>query len=215
MTENTTPPSTEHGHHHGHHDRHRHGRRRGLRRFVFASALILTGVGIGVATSAVSQGYNSHWGSHMGGRGGWSESGPMHDGPGPHRGGPGWEHGRHAMGPMFGPGSVERMVEHLARATDASSEQKTKMNTTAQRAAEDLLALREKHLAGRRQMRDILAAPTIDRAKLESLRAEQMKLADDASKRITAAVADIAEVLTPTQRADLAKRMERQFGGNR
>lgn len=116
---------------------------------------------------------------------------------------------------MFGPGSVERMVERLTYATDASSEQKQKMNAIAQRAAEDVLALRDKHLAGRKQMRDILAAPSIDRAKLESLRAEQMKLADDASKRVTAAVADIAEVLTPMQRADLAKRMERRFGGGR
>lgn len=208
MTETTTPSTpTQTGR--------CHGRRRGLRRFVFATALVLTGVGIGVATSAVSQGYNSHWGPHMGARGGWSESGPMQGGPGPHHGGPGWGHHRHGAGPMFGPGSVERMMERLVYAADASSEQKQKMNAIAQRAAEDVMALRDKHLAGRKQMRDILAAPTIDRAKLESLRAEQMKLADDASKRVTAAVADIAEVLTPTQRADLAKRMERRFGGGR
>jgi periplasmic protein CpxP/Spy len=129
-------------------------------------------------------------------------------------GGPSWEHHRRGAGMMFGPGSVERMVNRLSFVTDASSEQKQKMNAIAQRAADDLLAMREKHLAGRKQMRDVLAAPTIDRAKLESLRVEQMKLADDASKRITTAVADIADVLTPAQRAELAKRMDR-FGGGR
>jgi hypothetical protein len=36
-----------------------------------------------------------------------------------------------------------------------------------------------------------------------------MKLADAATKRITDAVADIGEVLTPAQRADLAQRVER------
>ncbi len=88
------------------------------------------------------------------------------------------------------------------------------MNAIAQKAAADVMALREKHLAGRKQMRDVLAAPTIDRAKLETLRVEQMKLADEASKRIVTAVADMADVLTPSQRADLAQRMDR-FGGGR
>lgn len=192
---------------------HRRGRRGG--RLLLASALVLGGVGLGVAGSAFSQGYGPHGGAM---RDEQSEFGPHRGGP--HHGGP--RHGDMGMGghyrgegPMFGPGSVERMVNRIGFATDASTEQKQKMNTIAQRAAEEVLALREKHLAGRKQMRDILAAPTIDRGKLETLRAEQMKLADDASKRITAAVADVAEVLTPMQRADLAKRMERRFGAGR
>ena len=37
-----------------------------------------------------------------------------------------------------------------------------------------------------------------------------MKLADTASQRITAALVEAAEVLTPEQRADLARRMERR-----
>ena len=58
-------------------------------------------------------------------------------------------------------------------------------------------------------MVDTLAAPTVDRAKLETLRADQMKLAETATKRVTDAVADIADVLTPAQRADLGQRVER------
>ena len=56
---------------------------------------------------------------------------------------------------------------------------------------------------------ETLAAPTVDRAKLETLRADQMKLAETATKRATDAVADIADVLTPAQRADLGQRVER------
>jgi Spy/CpxP family protein refolding chaperone len=110
---------------------------------------------------------------------------------------------------MLFPGPIERGVERLAWATDASTEQKQKMNAIAQKAADDIFALRQQHLEARKQVVATLAAPTIDRAKLEQLRTDQMKLADTATKRVTDAVADIAEVLTPAQRADLAQRFER------
>ena len=64
----------------------------------------------------------------------------------------------------------------------------------------------------RRQMHEALAAPTIDRTKIESLRADRMKLADAASQRMTTALVDAAEVLTPAQRADLASRFQRRRG---
>jgi Spy/CpxP family protein refolding chaperone len=116
---------------------------------------------------------------------------------------------------MFFPGRVERAVDRLARLTDASTEQKQKINTIAQKAADDLSAIREQHLAARKQFLETLAAPTIDRSKLESLRTDQMKLIDSATKRATTAVADIADVLTPAQRADLAQRIERWWSGSR
>ena len=84
-----------------------------------------------------------------------------------------------------------------------------KINAIAQKAADDVFALRAKHLEARKQIVDTLAAPTVDRAKLEALRADQMKLAETATKRVTDAVADIADVLTPAQRADLGQRVER------
>ena len=110
---------------------------------------------------------------------------------------------------MFFPGPIERGVERLGWATDASTEQKQKIKAIAQKAADDIFALRAKHLEARKQIIDTLAAPTVDRAKLETLRADQMKLAETATKRITDAVADIADVLTPAQRAELGQRVER------
>ena len=83
---------------------------------------------------------------------------------------------------------------------DALTEQKQKINTIAQKAADDVFDLRVKHLEARKQAIAILAAPAIDRANLESLRADQMKLAETAAKRVTDLVGDIAEVLTPAQR---------------
>jgi len=55
----------------------------------------------------------------------------------------------------------------------------------------------------------LLAAPTIDRAAIEKLRAEQITLADASSKRMTQALADAGEVLNPEQRKKLAERMQK------
>jgi Spy/CpxP family protein refolding chaperone len=166
-------------------------RPRRLRRVLFATALLLTGgvIGAVVAGPTLAQRWD---------------------------GGPPWAHhgfGPHSMGGMgdrmFFPGPIERGVERLGWATDASSEQKTKINAIAQKAADDIFALRAKHLEARKQILDTLTAATIDRAKLETLRAEQMKLADAATKRVSDAVADIGDVLTAAQRADLGQRIER------
>jgi len=61
-------------------------------------------------------------------------------------------------------------------------------------------------------MADALAAATIDHGKVEQLRQDRMKLADATSKRMTDALVEAAEVLTPAQRADLAARMQRRRG---
>jgi Spy/CpxP family protein refolding chaperone len=58
----------------------------------------------------------------------------------------------------------------------------------------------------------LMSAPTIDRAAIETLRVEQIGLADTASKRIAQALADTAEVLSPEQRVKLAERMQRRQG---
>ncbi|HVY06519.1 MAG TPA: Spy/CpxP family protein refolding chaperone [Burkholderiales bacterium] len=106
---------------------------------------------------------------------------------------------------------VERMVKHFAVEVDATPEQQAKLTTIAQGVAHDLAPLRGKMKEARKQALDILTAPQIDRAAAEALRAEHIALADTVSKRITQALADAADVLTPEQRMKLAERMER-FG---
>jgi protein CpxP len=163
---------------------------RRLRRFLAASALLLTGGIIGAVVAGPVRGQ------------GWYGP-PMHHG---------WGSSRHMGDPgsrMFFPGPIERGVERLGWAVDASTEQKSKINAIAQKAADDIFVLRQKHLEARKQVVELLAAPAVDRAKLEALRTDQMKLAETATKRVTDAVADIADVLTPAQRADLGQRVER------
>ena len=67
-------------------------------------------------------------------------------------------------------------------------------------AVKDLIPMREKAVAARERAHTLLTQPSVDRAAIESFRAEQVALADAASKRITQALGDAAEVLTPEQR---------------
>lgn len=126
--------------------------------------------------------------------------------------GHGWR-GHHWMqdgprGEDFAPRRIERMIGFAARRLDATDEQKKRLTDIATAAARDLLPMRDKMREARKQARQILTAPTIDRAALEALRAAQLAQADAASRRLAQAIADAADVLTPEQRAKLARRFD-------
>jgi len=99
---------------------------------------------------------------------------------------------------------IDRMTKHMAIELDATADQQAKIANIAKAAAADLRALREKWQAARSQAVTLLTAPTIDRTAIERLRAEQIGLAETASKRIAQALADAAEVLNPEQRRKVA-----------
>lgn len=118
----------------------------------------------------------------------------------------GWHHGHHRpMSDAAIAQHIQRGVKYVLSDVDATAEQKAKVTGILEAAAVDVHALREQHLAAAREVHALLAAPTIDRARLEAVRADEMKLADQASKRIVDGIADAADVLTPDQRARLAK----------
>jgi Spy/CpxP family protein refolding chaperone len=174
-------------------------RRSRLRRFFVVVALLLTGGVIGAGVHSAAHGFGPGW--RHGGPSGWYYYG----GDGPRS----WRDDDDAGARFFLPGRIERGVERALWSVDASSEQRQKITAILQRAADDLYALRAQHLEGRRQIRDALAAATIDRGRIETLRTEQLKLADTATKRLSEAVADAAETLNAAQRAELARRLER------
>src|ERR1700730_9755725 len=123
-----------------------------------------------------------------------------------------WHHFGMRDGGMFGgpltPAQVDdridRMTKHMAIELDATADQQAKIAGIAKAAAGDLRALREKAQAARAQAVTLLTGPTIDRTAIERLRAEQIGLAETASKRIAQALADGAEVLSPQQRRQVA-----------
>ena len=92
------------------------------------------------------------------------------------------------------------MVAHLAIEIDATEEQKTKLTAIFVGAANDLMPLRAEMMESRHagELVGLLTAPTVDRAAIETFRAEKMALADQASRRIAQALGEAAEVLTPS-----------------
>lgn len=124
-------------------------------------------------------------------------------------------HARPFMGEPLDPAQVdrhiERMIKHLAVEADASADQQAKLVAIAKSAVNDLLPLRELR-ANRAQALDLFTAGNVDRAAIERLRSEQLALAETASKRISQALGDAAEVLNPEQRRTLVDRVS-HFGG--
>jgi len=126
--------------------------------------------------------------------------------------GEGWHHIHWHDGGMFGgplspaqiDDRIDRVTKHLAIELDATADQQAKVAAIAKAAVADLRPLREKAQAARTQAVALLTAPTIDRSAIERLRAEQIGLAETASKRIAQALADAADVLSPEQRRKVA-----------
>lgn len=107
---------------------------------------------------------------------------------------------------------LDRMLRHFYVEIDATDAQKQQLEPIVRQAAKDLLPLRESLRAGRREAIALLSQDRVDPAALEALRAKHIGLADEASRRLTRAVAEAAEVLTPEQRKDLAGRFARRHG---
>ena len=104
---------------------------------------------------------------------------------------------------------ADAMVRFMLSKVDASEAQQATIAGIVQAAMTDLGPLRDKHAQAHKVGAELLSQPSIDRAALESLRTEQMQLAEAASQRIAQVLADAAEVLTPEQRTELVGRVER------
>ena len=122
-----------------------------------------------------------------------------------------------AEGRTFDPA---RYQEHLTKridkalsGTDATAEQKKQVADILGQTFKDMRAMHDQRVQNRKAMTEALQAPTIDPAKIESIRAEQMKIADESSQRFTKALTDAANVLTVQQRQAFFKNWsEREHG---
>jgi protein CpxP len=117
-------------------------------------------------------------------------------------GGPGFGHGL-MQNPERAKAHAAFAVEWAFRAVGATEQQKEDGRVVVEQLVDRLVPLRERHLAHREAVARELVKPQIDRAALEQLRTEGLALADEATRIIVDGVADLAEVLTPEQRAEL------------
>lgn len=172
------------------------GRGRWKRRV--AQALV---IGMGAATLAACG--TPGWGGDRGGSGDWGRGGP----------GPGMR--QHAPGGPGGPGQFDargmsRMLDRMLSRLDATPEQRSKVQAIAAAAQADLAPLHQRIGEARRKATELLTQPSVDRAALEALRADQTAVVDQISRRMTQALADVADVLTPEQRAKAREMLERR-----
>jgi Spy/CpxP family protein refolding chaperone len=118
-------------------------------------------------------------------------------------------HGRHVFGAQMlqDPAAAKRhagmAVEWVLRGVDATDEQKQQAKRITDRLVDELRPTVEKHRGFREAMARELAKPEIDREALERLRREEVALVDQASKLAVGSIADLGEVLTAEQRAEL------------
>jgi Spy/CpxP family protein refolding chaperone len=99
---------------------------------------------------------------------------------------------------------VEQRIDHMLKTVDATPDQETKLHAIIEAALKDLDPIRQQLAGTRKEMAALLGQPQIDRAAVEQLRSQRVAEMDQASKRMTQALLDAADVLTPDQRKKLA-----------
>jgi protein CpxP len=110
---------------------------------------------------------------------------------------------------MMGGGAHADMHAHIGKALDAvgaTPEQKAKIEQILHTGLKPMMEAHEMS-ALHKGLVAALTGPTVDRGALEQLRAEEVGKLDQASRSMTQAVADAADVLRPDQRAKLATLM--------
>jgi Spy/CpxP family protein refolding chaperone len=110
---------------------------------------------------------------------------------------------------------IEKRVDKALGNTDATADQKKKVTEILQVAFKDMKGSHAQRVENRKAMEAAMQAPTIDPARIEQIRAEQMKIADASSKRFTQALVDAGNVLSASQRQAFFKSWNEHRGWHR
>ena len=157
------------------------------RRRRFVTGLVAGGLLGGLMATAVSAWSNNHGGpGHGGGR--WC---------------------RTSMGPEAQRERAEFATDWMLNKVNATDAQRTQIKAIVAATLQDLAPVRDEHNQHREAFLAALTQPNVDRATLEDLRRAELQLAQNASERIVTALAEVADVLTPEQRTELVKMVER------
>jgi Spy/CpxP family protein refolding chaperone len=99
---------------------------------------------------------------------------------------------------------VQHAVTRALDSVGASAAQEAKVHDIIAAKFIEIAPNPDDHAALRKQALDLLAAPTIDRAAVERLRVDAVTMFDAKSKALVGGLLDVADQLTPAQRAQLA-----------
>ena len=96
------------------------------------------------------------------------------------------------------------VAERIADRAGATDDQQDEIEEVLTDLFTEVTELKQEKEEFRTRAQDILTADSVDAEALQSLRAEGMKTADDASIQATEALARVASILTAEQREDLS-----------
>ena len=160
-----------------------------------AIALVLIGGGFALGAASVA---TAHGDMDGGGMGGWHG---------------GWHHDHH--GPRVG--TIQRMVHGALDNVGATTAQEDKVHDIIAKASTDLDKDGDDKGAMKKQVLELMKAPTLDRAAFDKLRADKIAAMDAKSKTIENALFEAASQLSPEQRtklvANVQERMEHHGWG--
>ena len=137
--------------------------------------------------------------------------------------------GSAGAGPGAGPGDCERgrqhgpphaapdqrlrgMVEHVLDDIDADDLQRDQAHAILERTSTELEAIGADRREMHRGLVEALTGESVDRSRIAALRADAVEDFDAVSDVVTRALADLAELLTPEQRDEVARRVARRRG---
>lgn len=107
---------------------------------------------------------------------------------------------------------VDHMLKHLYVEIDATDAQQAQITPLVKQAVNDLLPMHAQLQAAHAQAVQALTQNSVDRTALEAARVAHLQLADQASKRLVQLIADVDDLLTPTQRNALAAHLTQMHG---
>jgi Spy/CpxP family protein refolding chaperone len=111
------------------------------------------------------------------------------------------------MGPGFAQGMMAAHLSRMLASVGASSDQSARIHTIMASAMGSLRQIHARAAANHQELHTLLTSPTIDRAAIERIRAKSVTDFDQSSHILTDAMADVAQVLTPQQRAKIGAEM--------
>jgi Spy/CpxP family protein refolding chaperone len=124
----------------------------------------------------------------------------------------GWHHGS-AMTAQDHAAHVDQMLQHAYIEIGATDAQKAQLDPIVKQAANDLMPLHTQFRDSHEQLKALYTQDRIDRVAIETIRADNMRAADQASQRITQLLLDVGDALTPAQRKTLVELVAKHHGG--
>jgi Spy/CpxP family protein refolding chaperone len=112
----------------------------------------------------------------------------------------GWRQGMHLA-------MIQQGASRMLDAIGANAAQEAKVHDIIAAKFAEIAPDPKQHEAMRKQALDLLGAPTIDRDAVEKMRVQAVANFDAKSKLVVGAILEIADQLTPSQRTQLATRL--------